>query len=203
MKKYAIILISIFTILLGMVDAKSNADAEFNAIKKIYGNMKTVSFNFANQDNSNIHGSLIAKRGNKFKLQFGNRTIRCDGKTVWNYSQDENNVIVSNFESHGDENSIETIFFSMLDTHKPIGLSSSTNSAGNKLMLLDLVSTADPNRKIEIAYYPDNRTIAEVTLTNNYVVETWLINKLKINPEIADNTFIFESDEKIEMIDLR
>ncbi len=203
MKNYSIILISLFITLFGIVDAKANADAEFNAIKKMYGNLKTVSFNFENQDNPNIHGSLIAKRGNKFKLQFGNRTIRCDGNNVWNYSQDENNVIVSKFESHGDENSIENIFFTMLDTHKPIGLSSSTNSAGNKMMLLDLVSTSDPNRKIEIAYFPDSRMIAEVTLTNNYVVETWLISKLKINPEIADNTFIFETDDKIEMIDIR
>jgi outer membrane lipoprotein-sorting protein len=183
--------------------AQSSADAEFKEIKKIYGNMKTVSFNFVNQDNSNINGSLIAKRGNKFALQFGNRTIRCDGNSVWNYSKEENNVIISDFESHGEENSIETIFFSMLDNHKPVGLTSSTNSAGNKLMVLDLVSTADPNRKLEIAYYPDSRTIAEVTLTNNYVVETWLINKLKINPEITDNTFVFEANDKIEIIDLR
>ncbi|MBE2189705.1 MAG: outer-membrane lipoprotein carrier protein LolA [Desulfobulbaceae bacterium] len=203
MTKYIIILFSLFISSLGMVYAQSSADAEFKEMKRIYGNMKTVSFHFTNQDNSNINGSLIAKRGNKFSLHFGNRIIRCDGNTVWNHSKDENNIIISNFESHGDENSIETIFFSMLDNHRPVGLRSSTNSAGNKLMLLDLVSTEDPNRKIEIAYFPDSRTIAEVTLTNNYVVETWIISKLKINPEIADNTFKFESDDKIEMIDLR
>jgi hypothetical protein len=38
--------------------------------------------------------------------------IKCNGKTLWNYSISEKKVIISDFEeSYVEENSIETIFF--------------------------------------------------------------------------------------------
>lgn len=203
MIKFRFILIILFFSCLNSGYSQPSAESEFKEIKKIYGNMKSISLNFENAENSSINGSLSAKRGNKFKVQFGDRIIRCDGQTIWNYSTTEKNVIVSNFDSHSDESSIETIFFSMLENNKPTTLRNITNTTDNKIYAIELVSTTDPNRKIELLYYSERKIITQVTLTNNYSTESWLISNLKINSEISDNTFVFETKDKIEIIDLR
>jgi len=197
------LLIILFAITYGTIYSQTDAEKEYRSLKKIYGDMKTVSFDFTDKNMPNVSGNIIAKKGNKFILDFANRTIYCDGTTIWNYSARDKNVILSNFDSHSSETSIETIFFSMMDNHKPLSLTKSINSAGNKLMVLELEFIADKNNRIILEYYPDNLVIATVTIINNYVQDTWLINNLKINTELADDRFIFKTNDKLEIIDLR
>ncbi len=183
--------------------SQTDADKEYKSLKKIYGDMKTVLFDFMDKNIKEVRGNIIAKKGNKFILDFANRKIFCDGTALWNYSAQDKNVIISKFDSHSNETSIETIFFSMMDNHKPVSLAKTTNSAGNKLLVLELEFIADKNNRIILEYYPDNLVIAAVTIVNNYARDTWLINNLKLNTEIADDLFVFKADDNVEIIDLR
>jgi outer membrane lipoprotein-sorting protein len=201
MKYYLIILF--FFLVSAESYPQADAGKEYQSLKKIYGDMKSISFDFIDKNMPDVRGNIIAKKGNKFILDFANRKIFCDGATIWNYSHQDKNVIVSKFDSHSNETSIETIFFSMMDNHKPISLNKTINSAGNKLFVLELEFIADKNNRIILEYYPDNLVIASVTIINNYVRDTWIINNLKLNTEIADDLFVFKANDKIEIIDLR
>ena len=168
-----------------------------------YGNIESVSLNFKLVGND-FSGNLIAKKGNKYKMNLGDRIIICDGKTIWNYSEKDNKVVIGDFQKDNENISLEDIFFSFIENFEPVSLISMKD--GNSY-LIKLKS------KDSINYMPD---ISEVNLkiSKKFIIEsiqiiennetlTWQIRKLKYTNHIEDSEFEFAIPKKCTVIDLR
>ena len=198
-------IILIFLISAVSLFSQNMKDDIFQNLKTKFSKLETVSFSYTMGSNSSIQGSIIAKKGDKYKIIFQNRIVLCNGKNIWNYDIENKSVIISKFESMKESASIETIFFDLLNNYKPENYESQTNSKGiktNVLILKALKEDKNSMQKIKL-YLDKNLNITAVGMIKNYREEAWQIDKLKINDKIADNYFEFEIKKDIEVIDLR
>lgn len=176
----------------------------FDKLKAKYSSLETISFDFVNTSSKNIRASITAKKGNKYKMFFNNRIIYCDSKTIWNYSINDHNVLISNYKNHKN-GSVEQIFFDFVKSYSPQKISSSSNTQKSKNYLLELIPIEKKNDsfdKIEIAI-DDALNIKSFTTIKNYQKNTFELSNIKLNEQIDDKLFIFENKENIEIIDLR
>lgn len=105
MKKYIIVTaILLFTLGKGYA-ADSKSDSILKAVSAKYKSFKTYKasfvYNFENKkDKINVtkKGTIYVK-GVKFKIEMGNLEIFCDGKTIWKYNKEDNEVEINTFNA--------------------------------------------------------------------------------------------------------
>jgi outer membrane lipoprotein-sorting protein len=172
----------------------------------IYKHVTQVSFEFTLLQEK-FKGYLTAKSGNKYKMVVAERIIISNGKTIWNYSEKENKVVISDFEELSDQVSIDKIFFSFLNTFKPAKLSEATTSKGVKSYILTL--KADEKFKslmhistVDIWVDMGTYDIIQFEITEPQKM-TWIIDKMKLRKKSDDSIFEFKPNDSCTVIDLR
>jgi outer membrane lipoprotein-sorting protein len=118
MKTTKITLITLLT--LGSLTAFSQTDpkakkilAELSVKTKAYTTIKAdFSKTVEKGKTSDVQDSKIETKGTKYKLTITGHEIYCDGKTVWDYVKDANEVIIKDMEAGGDDAALNpsTIF---------------------------------------------------------------------------------------------
>ncbi len=199
----SVLVLIIFNILIQDVYCLDHSEL-YNLLKQKYSHLDKISFDYQNAENKNFTGNLIAKSGNKYKINLGNRIIYCDSKSVWNFSILDKNVIISNFNSLK-SGSIENLFFDLINKYKSEKLSNINNSKGHSRYLLTLLPIKQDDKlfdKVEL-FLDQNNNINTVSIIKNYQKETWNIFNVKLNEKVDDILFKFENKNNIEVIDLR
>jgi len=107
MKKF--LLFSVALVLLNLVQAQVDdpkAKKILHNLSEKYKSYNTMKFEFTytisnpkNKVNESKKGSIYIK-GNKYRLYIDNQIIICDGKTVWTYIKDENEVQINNLDTN-------------------------------------------------------------------------------------------------------
>ena len=88
------------------VQAKKILD-ELSAKTKAYTSIK-AEFTFVNEKKDktkDTQNGKIQTRGSKYKLEIPGHDIYCDGKTVWDFIKDANEVQIKDVEASGDDGS--------------------------------------------------------------------------------------------------
>ncbi len=87
-----------------------------NDVSRTYKGYKTIKANFkinikSKQDNSTISqsGTLYSK-GKKFKIEMSGQEIYCDGKLLWTYLADANEMQITKYDPGKEDISPSTIF---------------------------------------------------------------------------------------------
>lgn len=201
MTRFVLILLIFMSISL----SAKNKSSVYDALVKKYGSVVTLSMAFSKIGASDINGEIIATNDNKYRITIPGRIITSDGESIWNYSYDDDNVIVSNFNSHSENASPERLFFGVLENYKPTNLVSESSTIDRKLYKLTLVPD-----KVEVAdiaeiilWLDDNNQIIRVQIDSLYGKEIWKINKLKTGIKLKDSEFKFRPPNDTEVIDLR
>ncbi len=209
-KKIVLILLIFMTFFAGITVSEAVNDKLklYKYLLDTYGNLNSVSLEFISINNPGMAGSLKAEKGSKYILKMGKRNIYCDGKTVWNYSTTDNNVVISSFDSSGTQFSFEQFFFNYLQNYKPDQLKKAAASSGYIAYILTL-KPASEDEKIGDVEYIDvwinkkdfSLKMIEIGMGGNK--QAWEISSLELNPEFAHNEFKFEPPGDAEVIDLR
>ena len=78
---------------------------DLSAKTKAYTSIKAeFAFTTEKKDKSkDVQNGKIETKGNKYKLEIPGHEIYCDGKTVWDYIKDANEVQVKDMETGGDD----------------------------------------------------------------------------------------------------
>lgn len=205
MHRFIFLIILSFFIAL-VANAQNDKVEAYNKVLEKYGELATISLKFKSLDNSKLEGSIEAKSGNKYVLRMGSRIITCNGKTIWNYSIDDNNVIVSKFDPSLHSNSIEKLFFSLIESFSPTELKKESSSKGTSFTMLTLANK-DNNAKFEFdaikLWLNSSYEIESFSLMKKKSEERWAISNLTTNKKISDKTFNFTPPKGAEIIDLR
>lgn len=187
--------------------AQQSKEQAFDKIIEKYGNLKSISVHFKMPENPGITGHLKAKTGNKYIMQIAGRIIICNGSTIWNYSREENSVVVSNFEDSAGEMSIEDFFFSFIKIAKPSSLAKEISSGGLNGMSLKLVpdkkKKGDLVNDVKITYEPNSFKLLGITANTTAGTHFWQIESFKSNPKLSDSMFEFKEPKDVKIIDLR
>lgn len=208
MKK--LILTSWVMILALALTAQTDKKAEsiLNGVSATTKSYKTIRIEFtykmenvSQKINDSYKGVLISK-GNKYKLTVSGQDVICDGKTVWTFLKDANEVQINNLsdseESINPTNLLTTYtknFKSKLIKETPqqqiIELTPIEKKSFNKVKV-----TIDRAKKMinTLAIYDKNGS-----------VYSYIVNKMDVNQNFYDSMFTFKLADHpgVEEIDMR
>lgn len=192
-------------------DAKAKEILE-RASKKMNG-LKTLKAAFAlkllgtgGKVRDTKKGTFLMK-GPKYHITLTGQEIICDGKTVWTYIKDANEVQVSNFNASEQSISPTKLFTNFYDkeySYRYIGTRKVSGKACNVIEMMP-VNKAKQFTKVELAI-DNNSTIAGGNIFekngNQYQYE---VSGFTANAALADNQFSFDAKlhPGVEVVDLR
>ncbi len=205
--KSKLFLIIIFGIFCQSASAEWTTQSFFDFLKKKYGNINTVSMDFWNTDITNLKGSLVAKKGGFYKIDFNYRQMLSDGQYIYNYSKRNNKIVKSKSGAIPDNFSLESVMFSFTNDYNPSQLETLKNKSGGIEYVLTLLPKDEKYKKlgitsIQLWFDLDKIILTGVTIMGGSHYQHWLINNLKINPELPANSFTFLQPKGVELIDL-
>lgn len=195
--------IVVFLLAVAIVFAQNDKSQLYNSLLSKYGDINSISLKFKSLNNHSLEGKLDAQKGNKYVLRLGDRVITCNGKTLWNYSETDNNVIVSNFDSNIHTNSIENFFFSLISQLNPVELKVESSTRGTSFRILTLEpKTSEQFSQIKL-WIDSKGEIASIAIIKDKIEEKWAIWDVRINPKFEKEHFNFKAPKNVETIDIR
>lgn len=209
------ILIIIFIILkstsLFAFDIK--ADEIIKKVKDKYDDLKTFHAEFTQRSYwklaDNVHeqkGKVWLKGKEKFRIETEDQTVVSDGKTIWTYSQFNNQVIIDNLENSGDDIRLpKDIFFKYSEDYNPIYIQEEKID-NQDCHVLELKSKTEDifikymkiwiNVKIFVPI-----KIEQVDINDNS--NTYFLSNIQVNETIGEKFFIYDVPDSVEIIDMR
>lgn len=201
--------------MISMVAAQSDANAVklLKSVSQKYSAYKTMSMdlsltieNLESKNKEELKGKVKIK-GNKFNLDFSQQTVICDGKTMWIYLKDVNEVQVSNFDPKEEMFTPDKIFkLAEKDFSCIMGEKLSAN--GKTIQVIELTPNDKSNSYSKIKLYintADNTIEKGVVYDKSAVHYTYAIKSFSANPSLSDNLFTFNKANYsgVDVIDLR
>lgn len=189
-----------------ILDQVSEKTSSFSTIKADFSfSMKNVEMDINEQN----EGSIKIK-GKKYLVDLPDVGIDvfCDGKTLWHYMKDGNQVTISNLEDAGndlmDPSSLFTIYEKGFDS-KLIA----EKKVGSKVLYeIDLFPETEEYEVEKITLLIDKATMmissAQLFGTDGNVYGI-KVKKIETNVELADTEFVFDASKypDVELIDFR
>jgi len=209
--KIFLLLLCTTTVVFGQNDLRSQT-----ILKKLSKNYKTyktiqanVAFTIDNKKENikeNQKGKVIMK-GDKFRLELGEQTLISDGKTLWAYLKEMNEVTISPFEPMEGELS-PTNLFTIYEKGFESYYIGETNRGKNKVHNIDIVPTDKKKSFFKIRLVIDRQKeqiVQAVVFDKNGTLYTYDIQNFVTNVAVADTQFGFDKSKYpgVEVVDLR
>ena len=206
-----LLFISANTVFVQTSDA--NAVKLLKAVGQKYSAYKTmqmdISLTIENQDakSKETKTGKVSSKGNMFKAEMGNQTIISDGKTLWTYLKDVNEVQINNFEQ-GQDIMTPNDIFKIAEKDYLAYMGDKITENGKSLQIIELTPKNKTLSFSKIKMYidvSDNSVKRGVVYDKNAIHYTYSISNLKTNMELSDSTFKFDKSKYpgVEVIDLR
>ncbi len=151
-----------------------------------------------------ISGTLYIAKGNKYRIETGDKVIVTDGKTSWVYMPGSKQVVIDNFRN--DKNTItpEKFLLDVPSDYFAVLLSTQKGRDGNSYTLR-LTPKSDNSfiRSITIVINPDWTVKSAVVSDMNDTKYTYTVNDLKVNTGLPGTEFEFVPPKGTQVVDLR
>ncbi len=215
MKKLAILFLLCNTLLFSnLVYAQQDPKAKviLDNVSTKTKSYKTMKIEFAykmenksEKINESKSGILYVK-GDKYKLEFGEQTVYCDGITVWTFLKESNEVQINNVQKSEDALNPIQLLNNYEKNYKFKHLKNEKQN-GKTVEIIELY----PNKsksfiKIKIIIDSEAKQILSSTMQDKKgSLFTYTSNKLTPNIELADTYFTFNKTDfpGVEVVDMR
>jgi outer membrane lipoprotein-sorting protein len=151
-------------------------------------------------------GALFVKTA-KYRLEMGTMTIICDGKTLWNFNKDNNEVQVSDYDPANAEVNPSKIF-SIYDKGYLSQFIEEKTENGRIMQLIELTPIDKKKSFFKIKLYIDkglSQICRSKIFDKNGNVYTYEVLKFQGHIKIKDHFFNFNKKDYpgVEILDLR
>jgi outer membrane lipoprotein-sorting protein len=191
---------------LSIVNAQNSKDEVFAQLRKKYGSMQALEVSFSSLEPvSGIKGTLKALRSGKYHLTVSDRTIVCDGNSIWNYVPARKNVTINSVKSRP-STSLDIVLFTFLYNYQPKALQEFTigNSIYHGLELIPKSGkTAMGIKSLTLFVKKGGFEIKRIQAIEGNQTLIWDIQSLKINTSLRESLFTFSPPKDTEILDLR
>lgn len=203
--KKIIALTGILTVLLSSINAQYDPKAKelLGKVSAKYSALNSYSVDFKHTLHSPLagideeaKGSAIIS-GEKFRLQLDGQLVIVDGKTMWTYLKEDNEVNISDFDPDDNEMNPSYIY-KMWEKGYKYQMAESETIAGKKYDVVELnpINTDDQFFKVKIWINPTDYTIKKWQMFekngNRYAYE---ISLFQANVAITASTFSFDKSK--------
>lgn len=206
MKK--IICLLLFCIITIPSFAEKSKDEIFKSLKDKYNNISSIQLSFETVGNMEFKGEIKAKKGNKYIITMPMMTVISNGKTIWNYNERDDKVLISNFENNTKGAfSIDRIFFSLMSEYKPDKLNKISKSTGKSYYELTMEAIDKSKKaqftKFKIRLAKNGQDITNIEYEENGNTQSVNVSNIILNPKLNDKIFNFKASKGTEVIDMR
>ena len=163
-----------------------------------------VRFGFSNIEQT-FRGTLIMKKPNHYRIESEHQTIVTDGVTVWAYSTANNQVIVDKYKENSNSLSPEQFMLNLPANYYVSVLGSEKFSEGT-VVLLKLVPKDDRSfvKSVKLSVEEHGWLVRKIMILDvNETETTYTVKDIKLNTNIKEKTFVFETPKGAEVVDLR
>ena len=202
-------IITFFSLTLGLtisINAQDKKNELFAQLRKRYGSMNSLETSFISMEPvSGIKGTLKALRSGKYVLDLNDRTIICDGHTIWNYHPSRKNVTINEVRSRP-STSLDIVLFNFLYNYQPKELKE-VMIGKESYQGLELIpkngKSAMGIQSLTLFVKKGNAEIKRITAIDGNQTMAWNLESMKINTSFSDALFTFIPPKNTEVIDLR
>lgn len=181
--------------------------AKFKTFSSVQAGFAYKVENGAGKALSTKNGTVWMK-GNKYKVSFGGQDIFSDGKTVWNYDKNSNEVTINNVDASGSTLTPQKLFTNFYDKDFLYLLNGEKKVGGKTLQEIEMTPT-DKSKAFHKVYLQVDKTAKTIystkVLENGGNRYTYTVSTMKTNAPLADNQFVFDKSKYpgVEVVDLR
>ena len=179
---------------------------KYSAYKTMQMDVSLTIENLESKSKETKSGKVSGK-GNMFKAEMGNQLIMSDGKTLWTYLKDVNEVQISDFEQGQGIMSPNDIF-KIAEKDYLVYMGEKVTESGKSLQIIELTPKNKSLSFSKIKMYidtSDNTVKKGVVYDKNAIHYTYTISNFKSNVDMPDSNFKFDKSKYpgVEVIDLR
>lgn len=163
-----------------------------------------VKFGFSKIE-QDFTGSLKMKKPNKYRIETDYQTLVTDGTTVWSYSPVNKQVLIDRYKETPDSFTPDQFLLNLPANYYATILTPETNAEGT-FIVLKLTPKDDQSfvKSMKVSVEPGSWIVRRVEMVDvNDTEKTYVIQEIKINTSIKDNTFSFTPAAGTEVVDLR
>jgi outer membrane lipoprotein-sorting protein len=174
--------------------AKSILD-DLSAKTKAYTSIKAeFSFTIEKKDKSKeVQNGKIQTKGSKYKLEIPGHEIYCDGKTLWDYIKEANEVQIKDAETDKEDGISPTTIFTMYE--KGFKYKFESETATQQVIAL-FPDNPDKKKYHTVKLYID-KTKKQISMVKMMMKDgsthTYEIKKFETNTAIPDTDFAFNT----------
>ena len=171
-----------------------------------------ISFSYTMEDkkkkiNETKTGTACMK-GEKYWLDFAGQNIICDGKTIWTYIKDANEVQINTVNPDNDQSINPSKLLTTYDKNFTPKFIKEEPRAGKTIQIIDLTPMKGRSYyKIRVEIDKATKQISKSIVydKNGSTIYTYLVTKFTPNKVIADTKFTFKNSDHpgVEVVDLR
>lgn len=193
-----IISVIFFNFIIAQDDAKvvlKNIQDKFNSISDLSADITQLV-----NSKVNLKGKVYYKKENHLRFEFKNILIVSDGETSWNYNEQQNKVIITNYDTEGNKIfSIRQIIYEYPDDCEL----STYEIEGEKVLQLIPKDNSLSFNSVKL-FITDDNLISKVLIDDpsTGLIQIDLSN-FQINKNLPDSYFSFFPPEGSEILDLR
>ncbi len=192
----ALLTLGSFTAITAQNDPKAKKILdELSAKTKAYTSIKAeFSKTVEKKDKSKeTQNSKIESKGNKYKLVIAGHEIYCDGKTVWDYGTDANEVIVKDMEGNGDETLNPSTIFTMYEKGYKYKFDSE-DATSQTISLFPENPDKQKFHTIKLCIDKVKKQIISVKmLMKDGTTQTYTVKSFVANSDLPDSNFTFNA----------
>jgi chaperone LolA len=163
-----------------------------------------VKFGYSNIE-QNFTGTLKMKKPKHYRVESEHQTIVTDGTTVWAYSTANNQVIVDHYKENSNSISPEQFMLNLPTNYYASLLGKEKQATGN-IILLKLVPKDDRSfvKSVKISVEENGWMVRKIMILDvNETETTYIVRDIKLNTNMKEKVFTFETPAGAEIVDLR
>ncbi len=158
-----------------------------------------------------LSGNLYVQKPNRFRFETRVQTVVSDGESAWNYTPENEQVLLSSYDRAKGDRSYEKLLFDLIllggyeDRYVP-RLAGEERVDGRRCYRVELTSRQEESYIARVRLWVDRELwlVRRAEYLNlNEDVTTYDISRLKVDGELKPGLFAFVPPVGVEVIDLR
>ncbi len=185
--------------------AAQSPEAVARTLQQRYHQVRTLSADFVQSTGGTRLTGRLQVRGDAFRMTVGEQTLVTDGRTLWSYAPDDEQVVVQDYDAAQTGFSIGQLFTDYLRVFRAVGATRATLDGVRHDVLTLRPRDAGSSVRDATLYVRSSDAIptrVRVRDTNG-TLHAFDLSRVQLNPSLPASTFAFTPPRGTEVVDLR
>ena len=185
--------------------AAQSADAVAKRLQERYAGVRTLTADFTQTAGSQTLRGTLSVKGEAFRLELPGQVLVTDGRTLWSYSADEEQVVIQDYDPSDVGFQIGQLFTDYLEVFRPTGASRATISGvQHDVLALRPREAGSSVRDVTVYARSSDGVPTRIRVHDvNGASLAFDLRNVRLNPELPSSRFRFSAPAGTETVDLR